>query len=87
MQTSALAALVFLAGLCLSAWFAARTWNRKIIGRCLPIAYCLAFGFGYSTLGLGSSLIDGLLHSLMTSAVGLAIVGGLWVELRSRSPR
>ena len=85
MPNSSIAALLFLTGLCLSAWLAARTWQRKLIHRFLPVAYCFVFGLAYSVFVLDSTLIMGLLHSLMASIVGLVIVFGLWVELGSRS--
>ena len=87
MQRPAIAALIFLAGLGLTAWCAARSWDKRVIGRFLPIAYCLLFGFAYSLLVLGSTLANGLLHSLMTSIVGVSIVFGLWVDSGSRSRR
>jgi hypothetical protein len=87
MQRSGVAALIFLTGLFLAAWFAARQWESKIIARFFPIAYCILFGFAYSTLVLGSNVVNGLVHGLMASIVGVAIVFALWVDSGTRARR
>jgi hypothetical protein len=87
MQKSYVAALVFLAGLCLAAWLAARAWDQRIVYRFLPVMYCVLFGFIYSMSVLDSTLIDAASHSLMTSIVGAAIVFGLWVDSGTRPRR
>jgi hypothetical protein len=81
MQGGIIAAIVFLIGLVISAWLAARSWDTGRALRWLPIGFGLAFGFSYSAVFLDNGLWAACKHALMASAIGAVIVAGLWVEI------
>ena len=87
MGISELASLVFVAGLCLAAWLAARRWNGKASYRYLPVAYSFMFGFIYSALMLRNEIAEAIIHGLLTSIVGFVVFFGLWVELHAGGRR
>jgi hypothetical protein len=87
MKSTTSFAILFLVGLCFSAWVAGRHWEKSFSARFSPILYCVLFGFGYSALVLDSAIFEALRHSLLSSIVGIAIVFGLWIDSGSTAKR